>query len=280
MNRFAKAVGLALLVAFVVSSVAMAQGIPTGRLSGRVTDSEGNGVPGVTVEVSSTALQGVRTTVTDLNGDYVLPSLPPGEYDMSYTMEGFETQRRNSRLASSQAVQLDVDMSLAAVIETIEITGEAVTVISKDNTNSNTVSQSTLEELPGGRTQLAAVALSPGAAATGPGGAMTISGAQSWENTYSINGVNVNDNLRGQPNALFIEDAIEETTTSTSGISAEYGRFAGGIINTVTKSGGNDFHGSVRDTLTNQSWNSENEFSPEPEDKVRGVRSHQVGVSK
>ncbi len=277
MNRFLKFVGLALLVAFAFSAAAMAQGIPTGRLSGRVTDSEGNGVPGVAVEIQSPALQGVRTAVTDLNGDYVVPSLPPGEYTVTYTMDGFETQSRTSRLASSQALQLDVNMSLAAVTETIEVTGEAVTVISKDNTNATTISQSTLEELPGGRTQLAAVALSPGVAATGPAGAITISGSQSWENTFSINGVNVNDNLRGQPNALFIEDAIEETTTSTSGISAEYGRFAGGIVNTVTKSGGNDFHGSVRDTLTNQSWNGKNDFSPEPEDKVRGVYEETIG---
>ncbi|MEO7795496.1 MAG: TonB-dependent receptor, partial [Thermoanaerobaculia bacterium] len=277
MNRISRAIGLALLFAFAISGIATAQGIPTGRLTGRVSDSDGNGVPGVTIEVASPALQGTRATATDLNGDYVLPSLPPGEYSMTYTMDGFDTQRRSSRLATSQSLQLDVDMSLAAVVETIEVTGEVVTVISKDNTNSNTISQDTLEELPGGRTQIAAVALSPGAAATGPAGAITISGAQSWENTYSINGVNVNDNLRGQPNALFIEDAIEETTTSTSGISAEYGRFAGGIINTVTKSGGNDYHGSLRDTLTNQSWNSDNRFSPEPEDKVRGVYEETVG---
>lgn len=277
MNRFLKSVGLVLLVAFAISGVATAQGIPTGRLSGRVTDSEGNGVPGVSVEISSASLQGVRTTTTDLNGDYVVPSLPPGEYTSTFTMDGFEPQSRTSRLASSQALQLDVDMSLAAVTETIEVTGEAVTVVSKDNTNATTVSQDILEALPGGRTQLAAVILSPGAAATGPAGAITISGGQSWENTYSINGVNVNDNIRGTPNNLFIEDAIEETTTSSSGISAEYGRFAGGIVNTVTKSGGNDFHGSLRDNLTNQSWNSENRFSPEPEDKVRSIYEGTIG---
>ncbi|MEO8197453.1 MAG: TonB-dependent receptor [Thermoanaerobaculia bacterium] len=277
MHRFLKTVGLALLVAIALSTAATAQGIPTGRLSGRVTDSEGNGVPGVSVEISSPSLQGVRSTTTDLNGDYVVPSLPPGEYTATYTMDGFDMQSRTSRLASSQALQLDVNMSLAAVTETIEVTGEAVTVISKDNTNATTVSQDILEALPGARTQLAAVILSPGAAATGPAGAITISGGQSWENTYSINGVNVNDNVRGTPNNLFIEDAIEETTTSSSGISAEYGRFAGGIINTVTKSGGNDFHGSLRDNLTNQSWNSENRFSPEPEDKIRSIYEGTIG---
>ncbi|MEO8276087.1 MAG: TonB-dependent receptor [Thermoanaerobaculia bacterium] len=277
MNKFQKVVGLALLAAMAVTGLAMAQGIPTGRLSGRVSDADGNGVPGVTVDVTSPALQGTRSIQTDINGDYLVVSLPPGEYSMTYTMDGFETQTRTSRLAASQAVQLDVNMSLAAVTETIEVTGEAVTVISKDNQNSTTVSQDILDELPGARTQLAAVALSPGAALTGPGGAVTISGAQSWENTFSINGVNVNDNIRGTPNALFIEDAIEETTTSTSGISAEFGRFSGGIINTVTKSGGNDFHGSLRDNLTNQNWNSENRFSPTPEDKIRPVYEGTIG---
>lgn len=277
MNKLQKVVGLALVAALAVTGLALAQGIPTGRLAGRVMDADGAGVPGVTVSVSSPSLQGVRTTTSDVNGDYVMQSLPPGDYTMTYTMDGFETQSRTTKLASSQSQQLDVNMSLAGVSETIEVTGEAVSVISKDNTNATTVSQDILEELPGGRTQLAAVALSPGAAATGPNGAFTISGAQSWENTYSINGVNVNDNIRGTPNNLFIEDAIEETTTSSSGISAEYGRFAGGIINTVTKSGGNDFHGSVRDNLTNQSWNSKNRFSPEPEDKVRGVYEETVG---
>ena len=99
MNRFLKSVGLVLLVAFAISGVATAQGIPTGRLSGRVTDSEGNGVPGVSVEVSSPSLQGVRATTTDLNGDYVVPSLPPGEYTSTFTMDGFEPQSRTSWLA-------------------------------------------------------------------------------------------------------------------------------------------------------------------------------------
>ena len=95
MNRFKKSSRTRPARRVRLRGVAMAQGIPTGRLSGRVSDSEGNGVPGVSVEVCSAALQGVRTTVTDLNGDYVLPSLPPGEYTATYTMDGFETQSRN-----------------------------------------------------------------------------------------------------------------------------------------------------------------------------------------
>ena len=94
MKRFLQAVGLALLVAFAFSAVATAQGIPTGRLSGRVTDSEGNGVPGVAVEITSPSLQGVRTAVTDLNGDYVVPSLPPGEYTVAAGLYDWQTGER------------------------------------------------------------------------------------------------------------------------------------------------------------------------------------------
>ena len=86
---------------------------------------------------------------------------------------------------------------------------------------------------------------------------MTISGAQSFDNVITLNGVNIQDNIRGTPTSLFIEDAIQETTTVTSGVSAEYGRFTGGVINAVTKSGGNAFSGSVRATLTNDNWQSQ-----------------------
>jgi hypothetical protein len=97
---------------------------------------------------------------------------------------------------------------------------------------------------------LSAVDLTPAVHATGPSGARTIGGAMSFESLYLLNGVEVQDNIRGTPFSLFIEDAIQETTTTTSGISAEYGRFLGGVINTVTKSGGNLMSGSFRTTFT------------------------------
>ncbi|MEZ5314566.1 MAG: TonB-dependent receptor [Thermoanaerobaculia bacterium] len=277
MRRIYNHVGLALITALLLSSMAAAQGIPTARLSGRVMDADGAGIPGVTVEASSPALQGVRSTQTDLNGDYVILSLPSGDYTLRYTMDGFEVQTRNEKLSAAQSRKVDVNMSIAGVIETIEVTGESVSDISQNITNSTTLAQSTLEELPLPRTQAQAVALNAGTAATGPAGAITISGAQSWENSYQINGVEVTDNLRRQPFTLFIEDAIEETTTSTSGVSAEYGRFSGGLVNTVTKSGGNDFHGSLRDNLTNQDWNGTNEFSQPPVDEIQETYEGTVG---
>ncbi len=89
------------------------------------------------------------------------------------------------------------------------------------------------------------------------GGQVTIAGAFAYDNVFLINGVDVNDNLFGTANNVFIEDAIEQTSVLTSGISAEYGRFTGGVINMITKSGGNRFSGSFRANLSNDSWTVE-----------------------
>src|SRR5262249_37104104 len=85
-------------------------------------------------------------------------------------------------------------------------------------------------------------------------GQLTISGATAFDNVFMVNGVDVNDNLFGTANNLFIEDAIQETNILTGGISAEYGRFSGGVINVITKSGGNTFGGSYRQNFSNPKW--------------------------
>ncbi len=92
---------------------------------------------------------------------------------------------------------------------------------------------------------------------------MVINGAFAFDNVFMLNGVDVNDNLFGSPQNLFIEDAIEETQVLTSGISAEYGRFSGGVVNAITKSGGNTFSGSLRLNLTNPAWTNETPFEEE-----------------
>lgn len=84
---------------------------------------------------------------------------------------------------------------------------------------------------------------------SGPNGNSVVNGAMSFESLYLVNGVVVNENIRGQSLALLIEDALQETTITTAAVSAEFGRFQGGVVNVVTKSGGNDFSGSFRTTF-------------------------------
>jgi hypothetical protein len=249
---------LGLVAAFLAVSPVLAQGIPTGTLTGRVT-SGGEALPGVTVTLTSPALQGARTTTTNAGGDYNVPLLPPGDYKVTFELEGFQRVERTVKVNAAQNNRSDADLSLSTVSEEIVVTGSYET-ISTGTDASTTFEKEFVEALPVDRNIRETVLLTPGVAAGGPGGGrargITISGAQSYENLFLVNGVVVNENLRGQPFNLFIEDAIQETTVTTSGVSAEYGRFSGGVVNTITKSGGNELSGSFRTNFTNQDWES------------------------
>ncbi|HEX7181982.1 MAG TPA: TonB-dependent receptor [Thermoanaerobaculia bacterium] len=264
---------LGLAVALLWTLSASAQGNPTGKLSGRVM-SDGQPLPGVLVTATSPNLQGNRTTVTSENGDYLFPSLPPGEYTVTFEVEGLQTVSRELRLGAAQAVPLDVEMAISALEEEILVTGN-LEQISQGTQSATTYTKALVDELPAGRTLSQIVALSPGVQPNGPSksgdtglGNITISGAPTYENLFLLNGVVLNENLRGQAFDLFIEDAIQETTTATAGVSAEYGRFSGGVVNVITKSGGNDFSGSVRATLNNQDWQEETRLTTAQTDKV------------
>ncbi|HEV7516759.1 MAG TPA: TonB-dependent receptor, partial [Thermoanaerobaculia bacterium] len=253
------------LVCVLVTLPALAQ-IPTATLRGQVSN-ENKGLPGVTVSVTSPNLQGSRTTVTTRNGDYILPLLPPGDYSVKYELQGFQTLERNITLASAQTTPIDINMTVEKVSEEIVVTGTAET-ISVTPQASTTYEKKLVEELPIQRDIRETVLLAPGVSSTGPSQSITISGSQSYENLFLVNGVVVNENLRGQPYTLFIEDAIQETTVSTSSVSAEYGRFGGGVVNTITKSGGNEVHASVRDSLTNDRWTAPTDRTVARTDKI------------
>ncbi len=246
-----KTVLLCLAAAILVALPALAQ-IPTATLRGQVSN-EKKGLPGVTVSVTSPNLQGTRTTVTNGSGAYILPLLPPGDYTLKYELQGFQPLERTVTLAAAQTTPLDIDMTVEKVSEEIVVTGTAET-ISVTPQAQTTYEKKLVDELPIVRDVVNTALLAPGVSSTGPSQGVTISGAQSYENLFLVNGVVVNENLRGQPYNLFIEDAIQETTVSTSSISAEYGRFAGGVVSSITKSGGNDVHASLRDSLINDKW--------------------------
>lgn len=245
------------VVTALLAGVAFAQGNPTATLTGRVLN-EGQGLPGVTVTVKSPNLQGTRTAVTSINGDFVLPLLPAGDYNVTFTMSGFQTVTRQVKLSAAQTTPLQVTMGIAAVAAEAVVVAQRET-ISQTQQNATTLTTDTLAKLPTARNIASAVNLAAGTNDRGAGGTV-ISGAMSFENLFLVNGVVVQDNVRNTPFNLFIEDAIQEQTVSTSGISAEYGRFAGGVVNVITKSGGNAFSGSFRTTLTNDKWTTRTDF--------------------
>jgi hypothetical protein len=226
----------------------------TGTISGRVDDAQGLSVPGVTVNAESPNLQGVRTVVTSTNGDYIFVLLPPGTYKVTFELSGFERQERTVSVAPTQLLPLDVTMGPASLSENVEVVARSADVLLHTAQVATNFSQDLLSTLPTSRDVRAVMNLAPGVRSSGPFGFFSVGGAMSFENLYLVNGVTINENLGGQPLLLTIEDAVQETTVSTAGISAEYGRFGGGVVNIVTKSGGNGFSGSFRETLTNDDW--------------------------
>jgi hypothetical protein len=249
-SRFAAAFAVVLCL---VSTVALAQ--TTGNLTGTVTTG-GSPLPGVTVTISSPNLQGTRSTQSDVNGNYNFGALPPGRYEVAFEIEGMAPLRRTANVDVAATARADGNLALTAVEEAITVTADAPSVVETSEVQT-TLEASVVEQLPINRNLLATVTLAPGTNVNGPAGATTISGAQSFDSVFYIDGAVVNEVLRGQPLDLFIEDALQETTILTGGVSAEYGRFTGGVVTAVSKSGGNEFSGSIRDNVINPSWQEE-----------------------
>jgi carboxypeptidase family protein len=260
MKRVLASLAWALALVAGLAAGARAQGLQTGVITGTITSNDGLSLPGATVTVTSPALQGVRSAVTDVNGIYVVRGLPPGEYQVAVEMDGMAAAKRPTRVELGRTVQVDAVLAPATVAEQVTVKGEAVPVVNNPTIGAN-YNQELINKLPTGRTPFTIAELAPGLTDNGPNaGQVTIAGAFAYDNVFLINGVDVNDNIFGTNHNLFIEDAIEETQVLTSGISAEYGRFSGGVVNVVTKRGSDNFSGSYRHNLANAAWTDETPF--------------------
>ena len=255
------ALGAALLVA--LHSTALAQGRQTGTVRGSVVDAQGLVLPGVTVTVRSGALQGVRSTVTDINGNYQILALPPGEYAVVFELQGFADVNETATVSLGGDVGVNAAMAPAGVEEVIQVVGVVPTPIETTVASSN-ITADEVNALPTSRAPWRIAELQPGLTDNTPNaGQVTINGAFAYDNIFLVDGVDINDNLFGTANSLYVADAIAETQVLTSGISAEYGRFSGGVINVITKSGGNDFSGSYRLNMYKPSWTTVTPFERE-----------------
>jgi hypothetical protein len=250
-----------LSTAFLLLTALMSTGFPayaqatTGTISGQVVSSDGQSLPGVTVVTASPMLQGMRTAVTSASGDYLIPLLPPGTYSVTFELDGFQTVKRTQQVAGAYNAAVDVMMSPSGVSEVVTVVADAQPFVETAQVATN-FKQDLMIALPTNRTIDAVMLMAPSVHATGPGGAFSIAGAQSYENVYTVNGAVIVENLRGSPYPLYIEDALQEVTVATAGVSAEYGRFAGGMVSAITKSGGNTFSGSFRTSFANDYWRS------------------------
>ncbi|HLJ74909.1 MAG TPA: carboxypeptidase-like regulatory domain-containing protein, partial [Thermoanaerobaculia bacterium] len=186
------------ILVLLIAPFAFAQ--TTANLTGTVT-SDGAAIPGVTATVSSPNLQGTRTTITDANGNYNFVALPPGDYSVRFDMEGMQSITRTTRVSLAQTARVDATLSVAKLSESLTVTAAATPVVETTEIQTN-LPQALVEKLPTTRTLLSNVDLAPNTTTTGPGGATTISGAPSFENTFYVDGSVINEVLRGQPQNL------------------------------------------------------------------------------
>lgn len=244
----------------------------TGSIVGRVTDEQGGALPGVTVEARSPALQGARTAISDETGTYRLTLLPPGTYTVSVTLEGFATDTHKD-----VAVALDKDTVLnpvlrASVSEEITVTTELPVVNTTSTELGTNLDARSLQTLPTGRNYSAVVQITPGVSSdanpenTGQS-SITVYGSTGAENVFYVDGVNTTGVEYGFQGKELNFEFIEAVDVKTGGYEAELGRSTGGIINVITKSGGNEFHGDVFGYYDSDSLQS----SPDPVVATSGV---------
>ena len=241
--KFRATVCLGLLLCL-LAPLAFTQSKETGAIVGSVKDEEGTGLPGVTVTVTSSNLMGARTFMTNVQGEYRFPALPPGEYVVKAELQGFATVvQENVRLTTTTRLTIDFTLKQTAVEEQVTVIAQSPTVdIKSSETASVTLSNEILRNIPYSQFTSEIVNLAPGVAAD----ANVAYGAQDGTGVaYSMDGVNVADPEGGTAWVFVDHNIIEEAKVMGIGLPAEYGNFTGVIFNIITKSGGNQFSGHM-----------------------------------
>ena len=257
--------GIVLMLAsaslFVARSAAQVSGA---TLSGGVTDESGAAVAGASVSIKNTATGVVREVQANEDGFYTAPNLLPGPYEVAVSGKGFSTVVQKGLTLTVGAEQsLNITLKVGQVSQTVVVTDLPPTVQTTTSTIGDTVDSNTVRELPlNGRDWTSLAALEPGVVSIpnqattgfsankgnrGFGNQLSDSGHRANENNYRVNGVSINDYSNAAPGGAtgvnLGVDAIQEFSVLTSNYTAEYGRTSGAVINAITRSGTNEFHG-------------------------------------
>ena len=264
------AIALALWVTPLISH---AQGF--GSLVGTVTDPSGGAIASAKITAKEMATGFEREAISDEQGYYVIPSLRPAAYLVTFEARGFSVSKQNVTLLADQALTLNVQLKLGMSTETVSVTSGDTQVDTTTATIAQVVEQQRLVELPlDGRNAAQLTLLVPGAVNSPSGGAdqgstktypgaVTYSANGSRQNqiSYRLDGGNYVDEYTNVNQPFPFPDALQEFSVQTSNYSAEYGQNAGAVVNVITKSGTNSLHGDGFEFLRNAVFNARNFFS-------------------
>ncbi|MFC2160249.1 carboxypeptidase regulatory-like domain-containing protein [Acidobacteriota bacterium] len=238
---------LVLLFTLGLNSLAPAQGTLSGSVSGRVVDSENYAIPGCSVTLEGSNLQGLMTFVTSDTGSFRFPSVPPGEgYQLTFDMPGFQaTIRKDIRVSVGKRTTINITLIMSTLEEVVTVAGESPTIDVISSKTAVNYSKSYIYNIPMSRDLYDILNSVPGSVSEDVSYRRTtyISGGSVRGNQYAIDGVTINDPVAMYPMININIDVYEEVEMGLSGHSAEVGIADGGFINIVTKSGGNSFHG-------------------------------------
>lgn len=270
-------------ITLVVSSIALAQS-GGATLQGTVADPTGAVVPGAKIQITAEATGVARDAVANGDGFYSVPNLSAGRYKVSTSAAGFGTKVESGVILTVGAVR-DLDIPLAVATTDVSVTVESSSnqVNTADTSIQGVVDGKQTRDLPlNGRdwttlatlnsgvslvlTQFAGAATATTRLSRGLGAQLTIGGNRPQANSYRLDGVNINDYANGGPGsvsgATLGVDAVQEFSVITSDAPAQYGRMSGGVINSITRQGGNEFHGSIYDFIRNSVFDSRSWFDP------------------
>lgn len=241
-SKWIKGLTAAVLVLLLVPA-AFAQ--TTGRVDGIVMDDKEAPLPGVTVTIKSSSLQGDRVAVTGADGKFRFVGLPVGDYSLTAALEGFSTlEQEGIGVGIDKTINLQLTMS-SSFEDTVTVSGAAPIIDTTSTTGGASFSEDLFEELPVSRTFQGLAFAAPGVVGGGLGSNPSIGGASAAENRYVVDGLDTTDPAFGTIGTTVPFEFVKEVEVKTGGYEAEYGGALGGILNVVTKSGGNELEGDV-----------------------------------
>jgi hypothetical protein len=217
-----------------------------GSIEGLVKDSSGAVLPGVTVEARSPSMVGVNAAVSDTSGVYRFPSLPPGRYELTASLQGFTSAKaQNIQLELGQVLKVDLTLTVSGVAESVQVQGDSPLIDVKQNAAGADVHAEVIERIPKGRDFTAIATSAPGIDNEVRNNGIQIDGASGADNRFIIDGVDTTNLSRGTSGRVLRPDFTQEIQVKSSGYNAEYRAAIGGVVSAITKSGSNDWHGGV-----------------------------------
>lgn len=226
----------------------------TGSLEGHVTSSDGAPLPDAAVALSG-AIPGERQAVTDAGGAYHFAALPPGSYRLRVSHAGFEPEERGAIVSLRATTTADFRLGVSAQREAVVVSESTPAIDRTSSEVGRAVDAEAFRRIPLSRDYTAIAGFQPGVTSDNSenGTGLSVLGATGLENSYFIDGVDVTGIRTGSEIKSFPEEFLQEVEVKTADYSAEYGRAFGGVINAITRSGGNDYHGEAFGYFDNQS---------------------------